>query len=53
METRCSDYGENEMRDYARIDTSEKPDFANKFCEACGLVAAIVVIVLITMWAAS
>jgi hypothetical protein len=41
------------MVDYAKRDTSEKPDFANKFCEACGLAGAIAVIVLITMWAAS
>lgn len=41
------------MIDYAKKDTSEKPDFANKICEACGLVGAIALIVLFTAWAAS
>jgi hypothetical protein len=41
------------MTDYKNVDTSPKPDFANMFCEACGLVASIVLIVLITAWAAS
>lgn len=41
------------MTDYKNIDTSEKPDLANMFCEALGLVAVIALTVIITAWAAS
>jgi hypothetical protein len=41
------------MRDYARIDTSEKPDLANKICQACGLAGGLTVVALIILVAAS
>ena len=43
----------NANRDWKSVDTSEKPDFANMFCEALGLVAVIALIVLATAWAAA
>jgi hypothetical protein len=36
MGNRRGNYGVHEMRDFAKVDTSEKPDACKLFCEAFG-----------------